>query len=103
MRHETNPATGCYDFAPEAIEQSRRDVETFLDAVTLALAAAGLTWDDYPHGEEQIGHDIALTRNGHGSGFWDHDDGEVGAVLTEAAEALGEVWPYVGDDGLIYV
>lgn len=37
---------------------------------------------------EQLGHDLWLTRNGHGSGYWDRDmpfNGE----LTAAAKALG--------------
>lgn len=40
---------------------------------------------------EQVGHDLWLTRNGHGAGFWDRDLGEVGDRLTESAHALGEV------------
>jgi hypothetical protein len=40
----------------------------------------------------QAGHDLALTRNGHGTGFWDHDAGKPGDVLTEGAVALGEYY-----------
>lgn len=40
-------------------------------------------------GTEQFGHDMALTRNGHGAGFWDRGLGEVGDVLTEWAKGLG--------------
>lgn len=38
----------------------------------------------------QIGHDLWLTRNGHGSGFWDRGLGEQGERLTQAASSLGE-------------
>jgi len=38
----------------------------------------------------QAGHDLALTRNGHGAGFWDHGAGEPGEVLTDAANAMGQ-------------
>lgn len=41
-------------------------------------------------GPEQGGHDLWLTRNRHGAGFWDRGAGEVGDRLTEAAHALGE-------------
>lgn len=52
----------------------------------------------------QAGHDFWLTRNGHGSGFWDGDWEEPAATkLTDASEAFGEVNLYVGDDGRIYV
>ena len=50
------------------------------------------------------GHDLLLTRNHHGAGFWDGDWPKgVGKRLTDAADRLGEVYPYVGDDGLIYI
>lgn len=38
----------------------------------------------------QHGHDFALTRNGHGAGFWDRGYGEVGERLSDAARAYGE-------------
>jgi hypothetical protein len=43
---------------------------------------------------DQVGHDLWLTRNGHGAGFWDRGLGEVGDRLTKAAKDLGEanVW-----------
>ena len=54
---------------------------------------------------QKMGHDLALTRNGHGSGFWDggwDDFGEdVGDKLTKMAKALGEVNVYRQDDGKI--
>ena len=51
----------------------------------------------------EAGHDFWLTRNHHGAGFWDRGlDEEVGARLTKASHAFGEVDLYVGDDGLIY-
>lgn len=36
------------------------------------------------------GHDFALTRNGHGAGFWDRGYGKVGEHLTESAKVYGE-------------
>lgn len=56
--------------------------------------------------EVQAGHDFALTRNGHGAGFWDPGrpwSKEVGKLLTDAAHAVGELELYRGDDGRIYV
>jgi hypothetical protein len=63
---------------------------------------------EYPSSEwpgmEMAGHDFALTRNGHGVGFWDRGLPEaLGDRLTAASKRAGEVYPYVGDDGLIYV
>jgi len=54
---------------------------------------------------EQIGHDLWLTRNGHGAGFWDRPDlyGEdLAQRLTEYSKAAGSVDVYAGDDGELY-
>lgn len=55
----------------------------------------------------QAGTDFFLTRNGHGAGFWDRPEvygGQENAdALTDLAHSFGEVWSYLGDDGLIYV
>lgn len=52
-------------------------------------------------------HDLALTRNRHGAGFWDRyseGEGEVrGRILTKWAHVEGSADPYVGDDGKVYI
>ena len=53
--------------------------------------------DDWPW---QFGHDLALTRNGHGAGFWDRGLGEAGRVLTDWAESLGELHIFHGHDSV---
>lgn len=47
---------------------------------------------------EQFGHDMTLTRNGHGAGFWDRGAGEIGAVLTEWAHGLGTLNIFHGSE-----
>lgn len=53
---------------------------------------------------EQAGHDLWLTRNRHGCGFWETPDWKEadGEILTEFAQALGEYYLIIGDDGKIY-
>jgi hypothetical protein len=51
---------------------------------------------------EQIGHDLWLTRGGHGVGFWDRGLGDLGERLTEIAHAEGSVHLWVGDNGRVY-
>ena len=58
------------------------------------IAHSLIHWTVY----EQHGHDFALTRNGHGTGFWDRGYGVVGGRLTEAAQAYGE-HSVLTDDG----
>lgn len=67
----------------------------FLAGVREVLAHSGLTL-------EQTGHDFWLTRNGHGSGFWDRGLEDIGEALSEAAKEFGEQYLYVGDDGKLY-
>lgn len=49
------------------------------------------------------GHDFALTRNGHGAGFWDRLElpKEIRDELTESSKSFGEAWPYIDDNGMI--
>ena len=92
------------DLAPDVEGHAWRACEAFLaslDPDTLsrllgAVQAGHITLD-------QIGHDLWLTRNGHGTGLWDRGLGELGDSLTQAAKAMGEAYAYLGDDGLIYV
>ena len=53
----------------------------------------------------QIGHDFYLSRNGHGTGFWDRSEiyGEpLADYLHEMADSFGPDEFYQGDDGMIY-
>lgn len=86
-----------YEFSPIANSQCHIDCQNF------ALAFHDLI-DDFD--AAQIGHDLFLTRNGHGTGFWDRPEiygTELAEMLSRAAAALGECYPYIGDDGLIYL
>jgi hypothetical protein len=51
-----------------------------------------------------VAHDFILTRNHHGAGFWDGRwHSPWGERLTVIAHRFGELEPYVGDDGMVYV
>lgn len=52
---------------------------------------------------DHVGHDLFLTREGHGVGFWDRGLGHYGDVLTKYCKGIKECDPYVGDDNLIYM
>ncbi len=94
---DKNYTTG--DLAPEALARMEADCARF----QRENAAP-----EYGHAEysdtELAGHDFWLTRNRHGSGFWDWPAlSDLRQVLTDAAHAYGECNLYVGDDGLIYL
>lgn len=88
------------EWAPSAIEHAVADCRDFQKANRDLLAEVSelFSADDAQHGA-----DFWLTRNGHGAGFWDRGYGKAGEDLSTAARVHGECWPYVGDDGLVYL
>ncbi len=85
------------DFADVACTHARKDIFTFLDLAGDILADCELD-------QGQIGHDLWLTRNNHGTGFWDRDylSETAGEALTNISHEMGEVWAYEGSDSRIY-
>lgn len=90
---------GTEDFEADGRDSQRRQCEEFIRDNRLAIAAVmvkGVTLS-------QVMHDLWLTRNGHGAGFFDGDYPEPYAtLLTDSAEKLGEVDVYVGDNDVLY-
>jgi hypothetical protein len=67
------------------------------DTLDLALDSAGKD-------ESDVGHDLWLTRRGHGAGFWDGDWPMPYSVdFSDAARGLGDCDLYRGDDGRLYL
>lgn len=62
--------------------------------------------DHFLHIQEYLaraGHDFWLTRNRHGSGFWDGDwPDDVGKLLTDAAHGYGEC-DLMPERGMLYL
>lgn len=101
---------GVEDIAPEALVKIVADCEKFQadNAELIGRSFCIRELGEWPK-EELVGHDFWLTRNHHGTGFWDGDwraaegDEKVGDKLTEAAHAFGECDLYVGDDKKLYI
>ena len=68
------------DFSGEAQAQIIADCAKFQDR----------NWGMIDDDLSQAGHDFALTRNGHGAGFWDGDWDQDGEELTEESKVFGE-------------
>jgi len=91
------PLDGLYgraDIADKSVEAMAATCRDFVASV------GGLAVDIEP---EQFGHDLWLTQNRHGAGFWDRGLGAEGDRLTELAHVQGEANLYVGDDGIVYL
>ncbi len=104
--HNDAPPAEIYtteDIAPETLTVMQADCARFQAENAADLAAGPLRHGPDYGPEGHAGHDLFLTRCGHGVGYWDGDWAEPAATrLTEAAERLGEFTLYVGDDGRIY-
>ena len=102
MAEYPTPSQLPYPFHASALATFRDDVAAFLDyggdtwdLLEEAVSTGYVTW-------AKLGHDLWLTRNGHGAGYWDRGLGEIGTELTRAAKALGSQDLYVAD-GYIHV
>jgi hypothetical protein len=94
-------------FSSELLLEAKNDCKAFLTAVSDRLHDGNLS---------QAGHDFWLTRNGHGTGFWDRIGIYDTDDETEEDENMNffnslchwktgqfkEKYVYVGDDNLIY-
>lgn len=87
-------------WSSEALARAEADCVAFneMAAADVALFCAAY----HPRGdynvEECAGHDFFLTRNRHGTGFWDRGLGDLGKRLSRAAQSFGECYVYLGDD-----
>ena len=82
------------DIEPNSLIKAYTDIKKFLD-----LAGDSVIEAIEENGLEQLGHDIWLTRNGHGAGFFDRSyDDDTEKRLMQAAKALKEVTLFINDD-----
>lgn len=90
-----------YNLSKEALEKMIKDCKDFQENNKSILDEANYkaSWTN----EVMAGHDFWLTRNRHGSGFWDRGLGRIGNLLTEQSHGYGECSLYLGDDGRIYI
>jgi len=80
------------------------DAKSVTDAESMLLDFCSENMADLDGLEDaQIGHDVWLTRNRHGAGFWDRGLGAIGEPPTESCQAYGSSYAYVGDDGVVYL
>ena len=85
------------DIHPETRNRLRSDFKRFVDKYE-----ALVTPNDLNTSLGHFAHNMWLTQNGHGAGFWDGDYKNGDALTTACENELGHVDLYVGDDSLIY-
>ena len=82
------------DLSDDARQNMREECDDFMNAQMTDL---------YKLDPGQCGHDFWLSRNRHGTGFWDRGTGDVGDRLHAAAKVYGSSDLYVGDDEKLHV
>ena len=101
------------DLPQETIQQATDDVAAFVASCGVlfdqAMACFADGYGQHPDAgsaEAAFGYDFALTRNGHGAGFWDRESEGLPRVLGEALTRVCDGFPecnlYIGDDGKAY-
>lgn len=89
---EDDPVTPDTVLSEEAAGQIARDCRGFVQVAWPLLIVGGWPAD-------QAGHDLWMTRNGYGVGFWDRKQYKYGDELSEICRAFGESHVYTGEDG----
>ena len=90
---------GESDLSDAAKASMREDCESFISTNKENLAL----YEELGRNAAHAGHDFWLTRNGHGTGFWDRGFDKVGDDLSEAAKLYRSCDLSVEDDGKVYV
>lgn len=84
------------DIDENSINRSREDIWKFIDMVKKDTEAID---EMNSYDESDFGHNLALSRNGHGAGFFDDNND----ILQELARNLGVADLYIGDDNKLYI
>jgi len=85
------------DISTSSMDLMRSDVRTFINTCNQTDRDLLVGLDS-----QQVGHDFWLTRNGHGTGFWDRGLGERGDVLARLSKSYGECHLWVEDGVVVY-
>lgn len=98
---------GVDDLDQASLAEVRERCEDFIASNLDDLRAYG-TMREYDPSQGPIaayaGHDLWLTHNRHGAGFWDRGLGEVGERLTANAKPYGEHYAYIArETGVVYI
>lgn len=84
------------DIDSNSIDKSRQDIIRFIGLVE---STPGAQEELNSYDEKSLGHNLALSRNGHGAGFFDDNND----ILEDLARNFGEADLYAGDDGRLYI
>ena len=93
---------GAIDFAPSTMNAISAELHAFVFLYQDCLQHA-MQHNNKGYKWENVGHDLWLTRNGHGAGFWDRELGgydgyDIGDSLSSACKIMGTKHAYYDGD-----
>ena len=95
---DTGQPESCAELSASTKLEIKRVCARFYGAYVELLAHCGASW-------EQVGHDLHLTRQGFGAGFWDRNEDfypeEVREELIRACQLLGEIDAFVFEEDIL--
>lgn len=96
---------GTSDLTEECVKTMSDILHKFHELCEPIIEELGIDPDSL--NDTQLAHDLWLTQNHHGAGFWEGDYDYIhcslGERLTEVADSIGEFSLYVGDDDQIHI
>lgn len=79
--------SSCHELPEQLWVSGREEVANFVKQVEDFIGYWELPGN---FEDEQIGHDLSLTRNGHGAGFWDRGWNGLGEYLSDVARSYSD-------------
>lgn len=91
------------DIHPDSLLTMLRDVVDFVaDNLDVIRETPDYLRSRFTESARSIGHDLWLTRNHHGAGFWDRGLGPAGQHLTNSGHEMGPCDLYICEDGRVH-
>jgi hypothetical protein len=83
------------DIEPDSLIRAYKDIKEFVNLAGEEAIDAAVS----EYGYENLGHDLWLSRNGHGAGFFDRRfDDDIEKSLMDSARKMGEIYMYINGD-----
>lgn len=96
-----------HDIHPDSMRAIVEDCNVFSRLMlSPIIAACGEVDGETAYTRESVGHDFWLTRNGHGTGFWDRTETVpewARERMDKLSRCFGEANLYLGNDGYLHI
>jgi hypothetical protein len=99
--YEDDELVDSHEFSPADVQHLNLALDRVTRFLELAQADAQ-AWAIVQADPGQTGHDLWMSANGHGVGFWDRGHGDAGDRLTEMADQIGKAHLYIYEGQIFF-